>query len=295
MKKRRKRKLNTAFHQYFDFSYREKKGLLILAFILLLQIILLCFIRSYHRKVPLPSAELILAFEKECLKSASEKVKPSFFKKDSLFNFDPNVLNADQWESLGLSAGQSASVVHYVQKGGKFRTKKDICKIFGIQPSLAERLMPFVLLPDSLPSSIQIKHDKYKREAGINLNTADSIQLDRLPGIGPVLASRIVRYRDRLGGFFSVEQLREVYGISDSLFLNISGRIEVGDFKVRKIKLNSDSLAILKSHPYIGYKLAQLVDKYRLQHPFKSVDELHSLPLLTDENFRKLAPYLTVE
>jgi DNA uptake protein ComE-like DNA-binding protein len=117
-----------------------------------------------------------------------------------------------------------------------------------------------------------------------------------LKGIGPAFAGRIIKYRNKLGGFYSVSQLKEVWGINDTVFNKFAGSVYCSDTIPEKfIYLNTDSFSVISSHPYLKGKQASFICNYRKQHPFTSVEELKNIPLITDENFRKLAPYLRLE
>ena len=128
----------------------------------------------------------------------------------------------------------------------------------------------------------------------LELSVADSAQLVGLKGIGPVLAGRIVRYRSALGGFTSVEQLKEVYGISDTLFAVIAPQLVLDSLcTLRKLDLNTDSLSVLVAHPYIRYKLGNAFIRYRKQHErINSVNALNEMGFVPREIIPKIAPYL---
>ena len=130
----------------------------------------------------------------------------------------------------------------------------------------------------------------------ININQADSFALRKLPGIGEKYSSRIVRYRNWLGGFHSKEQLLEVYGIDSTLLHTISPFIKLGGDSVRRVNINDCSFKDLSSHPYISYKLAKLMVKYREHHGvYSSIEELKNIPLIDEQLFRKIAVYLELE
>lgn len=212
-------------------------------------------------------------------------------RKDSLFAFDPNSLSLEGWKLLGLSAGQANAIIRYREKGVRFRVKQDLRKIKVIRPEKLEALIPYVNLPDSHRADRLIK--KYDAPLKIDIASADSSAFEKLRGIGPAMAGRIVRYRERLGGFVSPEQLKEVWGMDDTLYnllLDQAGFERSIPF--RRIRLNSSPEDSIRMHPYVGYKIARQISAYRSQHPFTAINELRSLPLVTDEIYRKLAPYL---
>lgn len=137
-----------------------------------------------------------------------------------------------------------------------------------------------------------------QRDIGeIELNTADSIQLQELKGIGPGFARRIIIYREKLGGYYAKEQLMEVYGFTDKLYNLIKNDITVDASKIRKMNVNRMDISHLKRHPYISYYEAKAIYDYRMQQPdarIKSIEELSTLPDLK-ENWQVIRIYITAE
>lgn len=126
----------------------------------------------------------------------------------------------------------------------------------------------------------------------ININKADSFDFRDLPGIGVVYSSRIVRYRNLLGGFYKKEQLLDVYGIDSVLLQGISSYLIEDDTLIRRININRCDIEELSRHPYVSYKLAKLIVKYRKHHGFySSIEDLKKIPLVDDELLRKIALY----
>ena len=130
----------------------------------------------------------------------------------------------------------------------------------------------------------------------VELNSADTLEFDKLKGIGFSYAKRIIKYRELLGGFVRKEQLMEVYGFDQERHNALSSVVFVDDSKVKKININADVFEGLKRHPYIKYNLANLILNYRKQHGnYKSVEDIKQLNLMNDELLSKISPYLTVE
>jgi len=130
----------------------------------------------------------------------------------------------------------------------------------------------------------------------VNINLADSFAFKKLPGIGVKYSSRIVRYRNLLGGFYAKEQLLEVYGIDSVLFNRISPYLLLEDHTLRKININACGEKDLSAHPYVSYQLAKLIVKYREHHGmYSSLDELKTIPLIDEQLFRKIVYYLKLE
>jgi DNA uptake protein ComE-like DNA-binding protein len=134
-----------------------------------------------------------------------------------------------------------------------------------------------------------------KRLQEIDINEADSAQWACLPGIGMRLAGRIVRFRNKLGGFFSVDQVGETFGLPDSVFEEIRPYLHSGSAVLQQISLNAADEMVFRAHPYIGWRLAHAIVQYREQHgPFRSIDELQQLALMDPEKLKKLEPYLEI-
>jgi competence ComEA-like helix-hairpin-helix protein len=117
-----------------------------------------------------------------------------------------------------------------------------------------------------------------------------------LPGIGSKLANRIIRFRDKLGGFYSVEQVGETYGLPDSTFQKIKPFLILGDRPLVRININTADAATLKEHPYIGWTAARALVAYRAQHgPFSTIEDVEKVsPILADQ-IKRLIPYLSTE
>ena len=126
----------------------------------------------------------------------------------------------------------------------------------------------------------------------VPINTTDSAGLLPLPGIGPVLAGRIISFRDKLGGFYNVEQVRDTYGLPDSTFQRIRGLLRVDTTCIRQMDLNQADPALLAAHPYIRAKLARIILEYRRQHEgFGEVKDLLKIAVITPAIFDRIAPY----
>ena len=103
----------------------------------------------------------------------------------------------------------------------------------------------------------------------IDINTADTSAFISLPGIGSKLAARIVNFRDKLGGFYSIDQVGETFGLPDSTFQKIKQYLKLENTSIKKININTATVDELKAHPYIKYSVANPIIAYRNEHgPF---------------------------
>jgi DNA uptake protein ComE-like DNA-binding protein len=127
----------------------------------------------------------------------------------------------------------------------------------------------------------------------IDINKADSAAWESLKGIGPVLAARIIRFRDKLGGFYTISQIRETYGLPDSTFNKIQPNLRLNAVSLKKLDLNTADEQTLAQHPYIRYKLARLIVLYRSNNgPFSQPSDLLGIPLVDDSIYRKIEHYI---
>lgn len=214
--------------------------------------------------------------------------------------FDPNTTSEERLTSMGMPVFLVKRIVNYRNKGGKFRTKDDLRKIYGMPEDLYGKLSEYILLPDSL----ELKKRKGEDESRafrptvnhtpfvIDMNAADTVEWQKINGIGSTLSKRIVRFRDKLGGFAMKEQLFEVYGLD-------SGVVEANWEKwelttsCKKIPVNLASEEELASHPYIGRKLAKVIVNYRKQHGnYQKAEDMLSIGMLEKEKWEKLRLYL---
>ncbi|MCS6935688.1 MAG: helix-hairpin-helix domain-containing protein [Chitinophagales bacterium] len=211
------------------------------------------------------------------------------------FPFDPNTATDAEWQKLGFSTAQSAAIQKFISRGGRFTKPEDLRKLYVISDEMYQHILPCVQIPEQV-TVVKENLPLPRRQninAAIDVNAADSAAWESLPGIGPVLATRIVRYREALGGFVQIEQLREVWGMPDSTYQKIRNRLSIADVTPRKIPINTADEETLRNHPYIRHRLARLIVQYRQQHRrIQSSDELMKIPLVNDSMMRKLQPYI---
>ncbi len=313
---------------YLTFTKKDRVGLLVL--VALIQLVVLLPLVWPAKKWPQPNQpdlakikELVSSLHKKetapgSLQEEKEESNDSHLvpagKKESaekrpLFYFDPNTLPAEGWQRLGIRPKTTATILHYVSKGGKFRQAADIAKIYGLFKSDYERLLPFVRIAEPAAEKKEAaakneyaaaRQPSYaeKRAAApapIDINQADTTLWIALPGIGSKLAARIVNFRERLGGFYSVEQVSETYALPDSTFNKIKKSLQCDHPSLKQININTADAATLKQHPYIRWNLANAIVQYRAQHGnFTSVNDLQLIAQVTPDMFEKIRPYVTI-
>ena len=287
-------------NNYFGFTKQEYNAILAL-----FGLIALAFVTPYLYEHFFTQAEVMDVFEKNAIQKLSLINEKEQYKypnqplvKSTLFKFDPNQISISEWQKLGLSSKQAQSIINYRNKGGKFREADDLKKMYTISPQIFKRLQPYVQLPED-PGKKQLKNDypakTYpKRELIIvEVNRADTTSLDEIKGIGAAFARRIVKYRDRLGGFYHKDQLMEVFGLDSIKFEEIKGQVSIDAAAIKKININTVDFEGLKNHPYLKYKEINAIIQYRKQHgKYTTIADLKKLLILTPQTITKIAPYL---
>jgi competence protein ComEA len=211
------------------------------------------------------------------------------------FSFNPNHLPAEQWKKLGFSERQINVIKNYEAKGGKFYKKEDLQKIYSVTPADYARLEPYITIPArSYSNNYPAVASTFKSKpfVVVNINQADSAQLTAIKGIGPAFANRILKYRNRLGGFYRKAQLLEVYGLDSAKYAEIEKQIEIDAGAIIKININTCSFDDLKRNPYLSFKQMNAIIQYRKQHGnYKSSNDLRNISIIADDIIRKVEPY----
>ncbi|MFT6854833.1 MAG: competence protein ComEA [Cyclobacteriaceae bacterium] len=228
--------------------------------------------------------------------SAEKATKKANRKKLSPVFFDPNTVLSEELISMGLDQWIAERIEKYVNKGGTFLKKEDLKKIYGLDKDSYDQLAPFIKIKPPI-NEPPIKGKVITKTKSIplvilDINTADTSQLKSIHGIGEKLSARIIKYRDRLGGFHSLSQLHEVYGL-DSVVINKMEQRFSREQIQNKISINTDSNKLLSGHPYINYKLARAIVNYRKTHgDYKGLKDLKNILTLNDSTYQKILPYL---
>ena len=221
-------------------------------------------------------------------------------KKDSLFSFNPNTLDDEGWILLGLSSKQLSIFRNYQKSGVVFYNKEELKKCFAISEEFTDKVSDFIIFPEKeISSKKEFKQEKIKKKHDIlimvELNSADSITLISINGIGPFYAKQIIKYRSDLGGFLSYSQFSEIWGLEKLDLNKIKLQTTLDTALIQKININSSTVDELRMHPYFRYKQANTIINYRSQHGnFKEIKDIQKIVLIDSQLFRKIAPYLKI-
>jgi competence protein ComEA len=308
---------NRIYKEYFTFSKKDRIG----AIVALIIIFFLLFIPQFFKKttpkafitedVELKQAVDTLQQRQETTNELAEgnrnfnayQYEPSetnsFSKDAALFAFDPNTLSLAGWKDLGLNNRTIKTINNYRSKGGKFYKPEDLQKIWGMPSGFYERVKDYI----KIASTNRFENNTYatntaeKREKlkVVEINEADTSALIALPGIGSKLSSRIIAFRNKLGGFYSINQVSETYGLQDSTFQKVKPFLRADVGAVKKININTATKDELKTHPYIRWNIANAIVEYRNQHgKYNNLEELSKIAVIDNVTYQKLTPYLSL-
>jgi competence ComEA-like helix-hairpin-helix protein len=296
--------------EWFTFNNSDKMGITALIVILLFVVILPLFFKN----------DEITVEDMERLKSEmnvflAEIEKQSIKNKpDTVFMFDPNVIDSASLVLLGFSPRQAKSIVNYRNKGGKFYNKESFGKSFVVSEEMYSRLYHYINIkqetrkkekiteqPEKVRENKEIEKVKESKESNntgkktytIELNGADFDELQKFRGIGEYYAKKIVEYRNKLGGFYKAEQLMEIKGIDSVRFEMFRNQILIDTSRIRRIKINIVTETELAKHPYINNFTAKAIIKYRkFKGTITSADEMLKEKVISEKQIEKITAYI---
>lgn len=301
-----KKRLN----EYFQFTKKERNGILVLVCICIaLLSIRFLVLKGTYNNISIIDEEFlseIERFEKSLERiEIDKKPEPVDLQKanewktpEELFAFDPNTIIADDFKKLGFTEKQIATILKYREKGGKFITKVDLQKIYGITKQQYDILEPYIKIKETENFAGTSKKEfvKFKPIKAIEINSASESELTELNGIGESFAKRICKYREIIGGFYTKEQLLEVYGMDSTRYNLFLNQIIVDTSLISKIDLNEVKFEELLKRQYLSKYQVQSILKYReLNGKFATIDEILKNKLIPENVYIKIKPYLEIK
>lgn len=296
------------------FSKGEMNGILILVPLILFFVFFPAIYRSNHEVAYDPSADQRLL---DSLLTQLRALEASVTATVDYFEFDPNLLPLDSFQLLGVPRFLASRIGNYREAGGEFRQAQDLRKIYDFPDTLFEKLQPWIRIakkecssngqyepdqqqaqskPKMLMANLEIDEaeDEPFKSTIVDINSADTTALKTLNGIGSVYSTRIVKYRTLLGGYHDISQIKEVYGISDSLFQRLLPHLVLNPkVQPQKIAINFASFKALNAHPYISFEQTKeiLNEKSRLGK-YKGAADLIKLKLFDSAQVFRILPYI---
>ena len=281
---------------HFRFNKQERSGI----FFLLLIILMLQGAYYFISSRPSKTNELLVLNESE--QAQLDSLRNSIaLHSEKIFPFNPNYINDYKGYQLGLTIEQLDRLQKYRSAGSFVNSAAEFQLVTQISDSLLQVLAPYFKFPEwnKRNSSANYKSEikpSSKNVEVLDLNTASAADFMQISGIGPTLSARIVKFRDRLGGFLVEEQLYDVYGLDAEVVKRTLERFQVKTVpKVEKIAINSASAEELAKLVYINFDLAREIVAYRnLNGPFSDLDDLSNVTSFPEERFERIKLYLTL-
>jgi len=253
-------------------------------------------------KKSLVSRDSLTQLERQRLYEARYQKYQSYpsFKKEvayKLFTFDPNSVDSTTFIRLGIKNYVASNILKYRKKGGQFRNAADFGKVYGINPEKFKELEPYISIQENKltqTDTLAVKRKVFKQDIIVDLNSADTTLLMQVKGIGRGYAKGIVRFRKSTGGFVTVEQLNEIYGMRPENYEKIRLFCTVNTALIQKIDINTATVERLNSHPYLSFYQAKAIYELRRNRgKLLNMNDLKNLSEFTPQSLEKIQPYLS--
>lgn len=227
----------------------------------------------------------------------------------SLSNFDPNLADSIELLRLGLPPYVVRNTLNYRKAGGRFVTPESFSRIYGLTEEKFEELKPYIQIarvfnaksPSKAKDTVarrevkKVAYEKpfkYPEGTLVDVNVADTAELKKVPGIGSVIARAIVAYRERLGGFYSLEQLMEVKYVTPELMKWFT----LGASSMRPLRVNKESLDRLRAHPYLNFYQAKVIVEHRRKKgEIKNLSQLSLYEEFAEKDLERLSAYFSFD
>jgi competence ComEA-like helix-hairpin-helix protein len=219
--------------------------------------------------------------------------------------FDPNTADSSTLVHLGFKPWQAKNMVKYRAAGGRYRKPEDLKKLYGMTDSMFQALTPYIYIAreevdsvavDSLRKDSLPRWEEENKDTILNLRTADTVELKMIHGIGSYRARQIVRYREQLGGFVSVEQVLEAKGMENVDADSLLAHFWIDSVKIEPMNVNSVGVQRLSRHPYLRFEQAQAIYELRRKKiRLDSIQQLQQIECISAETLEKIAPYLNFD
>ena len=214
--------------------------------------------------------------------------------------FDPNTADSITLRQLGLSPFVAGNILKYREKGGKFTSESALSRIYGMDSMVFTKIKSYIRIDSAyLPAkSAFLKRDslpsiKHKELTVIDLNQADTAELKKIPGIGDGFSQQIVFYRQQLGGYVKLEQLKEIKYMTDSLFHQLKPWFKIDSPQVQQIAVNRYGIERMRKHPYLNfYQCKAIIELRKKKGKLSSIRELSLLEEFTKNDLQRLSYYL---
>lgn len=277
-------------NNYLNLSKSERLAVM---FLLLVILLIVSMKHWFHLFYP-DSKTDFSRFEKMIAEFELEKKRDttSNIIKASFCDIDINDADLDEFVALKCKKKIAQRIINYRTRFGGFKSKDELYRIYGIDSLWLIEMWSYLILKNK-KASVQTPRYNQQKSKKIELNSCDTNDLKQLKGIGSTLSKRIISYRNKLGGFYSIQQLTEVYGLKPETIERIVPFLILDTTKIVKININDAQNDSMYFHPYMGFKQFKTMKRYRQQHGnFKDENDLRMSKAFKIEELDKLLNYI---
>lgn len=298
---------------YFNFNRQHERGAFVLIVLIIFAFAIDLLLPKMIKEEPYDFTSTLAEIEVWKASAVEAEIKNSSFKVSDkakenekiVLNpviFNPNNLAKKKWIEMGLPKSVVNTIKNYESKGGTFKTADDLQKIYGLTPEMFDQLKDYIQIPikeyskKNIEPPVDSLYVKPKLSIILDINRVDSIALLQIPGIGPFYAGQIVKYRNQLGGYNSINQLKELYKMDSIRLQEWLPYLTFKDTTLRLIDLNAADFRTVLKHPYLDYETTRKLFNLRNKlGRFAGLYQLKNDSILSDSLFQILEPYLKVD
>jgi DNA uptake protein ComE-like DNA-binding protein len=303
--------VSTMIKDFFYYNKAERRGIIFLIVIVVVCLFIPLFVHQPQEQRTNNSEtfnreyrDFMQSVEITNKREYNKYYHSTFEREVILSSFDPNTADSLSLLKLGLPRWMAHNILKYRSKGGKFRKPEDFKRVYGMSEERFSLLLPYInirqekrdtvvrmMVPSDTTKKI-LYPKKFTTAVRIEINTADTAMLRRIPGVGSNIARMIVVYRNRLGGYHSIDQLEDIRLISSRL----SKWFTINPTLIHRLNINKVGLSRLNAHPYINFYQAKAIIEYRRKHgAIKSFKQLSLLSEFSSADFERMKYYITFD
>jgi DNA uptake protein ComE-like DNA-binding protein len=279
---------------YFQYSKSQRGGIFLL--------VLLCVICQFAFFYLDPSSDSEEDLEKQKWISLQSEIDSLKLEKlnyiPKIYPFNPNFITDYKGSKLGMSVAEIDRLLNFRKTNQYVNSASDFQKVTQVSDSLLNTISPYFKFPDWVNKSKNNNFKPFEKKTVkiivLDINLATKEDLIKIYGIGPALSDRILKQKDVLGGFVSMKQMWDIWGLSPEVIENLNKYFKVTALpKIKMIDINNSSIKELMLFPYFKYSLAKAIVTYRsMNGDFKNSEDLTKINGFPSEKLDIISLYL---
>lgn len=299
--------IKNSWKDYFFFPKNERRGAIVLVGAILAVLLLPPLFKKESETVIVTPVVAMSAAESPSFNYSNTQLNDTGkLPPAKLFYFDPNTISVEGFISLGLRERTARTIINYRSKGGRFRFPDDIRKIYSLSKEEADRIVPYIKIKED-PAAARYnpaapnRYSTYSAspralQGKIDVNTAESRDWRLVPGMPGDLAYRITSFRARIGGFLTLDEVKQTYGLNDSIWKLIQPHLELKESTRPRININAANSYMMSMHPMFSKEVANAIVLFRNQNgAYASIADIKKIAFITEEMYKRLEPYISIE